>query len=79
VFAAVYKDRDIEMYRKLTMEAAGDDNPKVIPWLRVDKNIPAPPVGPELVKALCVRAKEALKKLDEEGKLTPGGAVDYYY
>lgn len=78
VFVAVYKDRDIDMYRKLTLEEAGD-NPKLIPWLRVDKSIPAPPVGPELVKALTIRAKEALRKLDEEGKLVPGELVDYYY
>ncbi|KAL2195271.1 hypothetical protein P885DRAFT_40560 [Corynascus similis CBS 632.67] len=79
VYAAVYRDRDIDMYRKLTTEAAGTDANNLLPWLRVDTSIPAPPVGPELVKALTLRAKNMLKKLDEEGKLVPGGAVDYYY
>lgn len=79
VFAAVYRDRDIDLYRKLTLEAAGDEPKNLIPWLRVDTSIPAPPIGPELVKALCLRAKDALKKLNEEGKLVAGGAVDYYY
>lgn len=78
VFVAVYKERDIDQYRKLTVEAAGEDA-KHLPWLRFDRSIPAPPVGPELVKALTVRVKDVLKKLDEEGKLVPGAPVDYYY
>ncbi|EFX02786.1 hypothetical protein CMQ_2715 [Grosmannia clavigera kw1407] len=79
VFVAAYHDRDINTYRQLTGDASGENDKKLLPWLRVDRSIPAPPIGPELVRTLCARAKAKLAELNKEGKLVPGGSVDYYY
>lgn len=78
MFTGAYEDSVIDQLRKETT-AAGGQGAKYLPWLRPDPSIPSPGPGPELVKLLVGRCKEALKKLDAEGKLVPGGEVDFYY
>ncbi|GJC85907.1 hypothetical protein ColLi_08745 [Colletotrichum liriopes] len=50
-----------------------------VPWLRQDSSKPAPPLGPEYGKAMVVRVKEALARLQGEGKLDGGYEGDEWY
>lgn len=79
VFTMIYRDVDIAMLRKTTLEVGGQ-GAKYLPWLRVDRALPTPPVGPEMVSALSARVKEVLDRLDKEGKLiATDDIVDFYY
>ncbi|KAK2008312.1 hypothetical protein LZ32DRAFT_609556 [Colletotrichum eremochloae] len=42
---------------------------RALPWLRPDTTKPHPPIGPEYGRALVVRIKALLAKLEEEGKM----------
>lgn len=66
------------MLRKLTKDASGE-NAQHIPWIRPDRTIPAPHIGPELVAALVQRTKDTLRILEDEGKLTMGAGDEHYY
>ncbi|CAI6098711.1 hypothetical protein V2G26_001390 [Clonostachys chloroleuca] len=50
-----------------------------LPWVRQDMEKPAPPLGPEYGKAMVARSKEALLKLQAEGKLDGTDDGLYYY
>ncbi|GKT87287.1 hypothetical protein Ct61P_05137 [Colletotrichum tofieldiae] len=50
-----------------------------VPWLRQDSSKPAPPLGPEYGKAMVVRVKEALARLQGEGKLDGSYEGDEWY
>lgn len=65
VFGGAYQDADVEELRKLVAATPGT---RRIPWLRVDSTLPHPPPGPEYAKAVVVRLKAMLAKLEEEGK-----------
>ncbi|KAF8215627.1 hypothetical protein K438DRAFT_1798993 [Mycena galopus ATCC 62051] len=66
VFGGAYEDGQIEDLRKLVAETVGT---RRIPWLRVDSNLPHPPIGPEYAANIIERAKAMLGKLEGEGKL----------
>lgn len=42
---------------------------KPLPWLRPDLSKPTPPIGPDYGKAIVLRIKETLKRLEDDGKL----------
>ncbi|KAF7347163.1 hypothetical protein MVEN_01470800 [Mycena venus] len=66
LFGGAYKDEMIEDVRGAVAKTA---ETKRIPWLRVDSNLPHPPLGPEYGAAIVERAKAILGKLEAEGKL----------
>ncbi|GKT47180.1 uncharacterized protein ColSpa_07361 [Colletotrichum spaethianum] len=52
---------------------------RTVPWLRQDSSKPAPPIGPEYGQAMVVRVKEALARLEGEGKLDGSYGGDEWY
>jgi hypothetical protein len=77
LIGGAYTDDDVASLRKLIDETEG--NVRRIPWLRVDSSKPAPPLGPEYGKAVVERAREALKRLEGEGKLTEDDGEVYFF
>lgn len=53
------------------MREAVGQGPQV-PWLSQDPDVPTPPLGPEYGKAMVVRVKEALWKMQASGRLDSG-------
>ncbi|KAJ7360848.1 hypothetical protein DFH08DRAFT_360188 [Mycena albidolilacea] len=66
VFGGAYEDSQIEDVRRAVAET---DGTKRIPWLRVDRSLPHPPIGPEYAAVIVDRMKALLGKLEGEGKL----------
>ncbi|KAI0450383.1 hypothetical protein F5B21DRAFT_508224 [Xylaria acuta] len=58
-----FDDADFGVIRKAA------EGIKPLPWLRADLAKPAPPVGPEYGKAIVVRVKELLSRLEKEGQM----------
>ncbi|KAH9219682.1 hypothetical protein DL95DRAFT_330978 [Leptodontidium sp. 2 PMI_412] len=46
---------------------------KGIPWLRPDSSVPVPPLGPKYGAAMVSRVKNALRELEEEGRVKGDG------
>lgn len=68
---AGYDEQGVEVMRT----AAKGLKPR--PWLRPDTTKPAPPLGPEYVKALVERIKVTLKELAEKGEMNEDKIVWY--
>lgn len=73
VFGGAYDAEGIASMREAVAQG-----PQV-PWLTQDPDVPTPPLGPEYGKAMVVRVKEALAKLQSSGRLdgSDGGSSMY--
>lgn len=71
-----YDDADYEAMRKAVDEAALERRPV---WLRNDLTIAMPPPGPEYGKAVVVRVKDMLEKLDKQKSLDGSDSKTYWY
>ncbi|KAJ7239786.1 hypothetical protein B0H12DRAFT_1135745 [Mycena haematopus] len=76
VFGGAYDDAQIEKVRRAVAETPGT---KRIPWLRVDNNLPHPPVGPDYAAAIVGRMKAMLSKLEGEGKFDVDDDSIYFF
>ncbi|KAH8710312.1 hypothetical protein HC256_007157 [Beauveria bassiana] len=70
-----YDDNDYEMMRKAVDATTLERRPV---WLRNDLSVAMPPPGPEYGKAVVVRVKNLLSKLDKENSLN-GADSDMYW
>ncbi|KAK1983564.1 hypothetical protein LZ30DRAFT_714075 [Colletotrichum cereale] len=52
---------------------------RTVPWLRQDPSKPTPPLGPEYGEAMVARVREALARLEGEGKLDGSYGGDEWY
>ncbi|KAH7126052.1 hypothetical protein EDB81DRAFT_765136 [Dactylonectria macrodidyma] len=73
VLGAAYEDEGINAMREAASQVAN------IPWIKQDTSLPTPPLGPEYGKAMVVRVKESLSKLDASGKLGIGEGGTFWY
>ncbi|TKW52965.1 hypothetical protein CTA1_3924 [Colletotrichum tanaceti] len=81
ILGGAFDDAAVAVLRKAVADAqeGGSADVRRVPWLRQDPDKPAPPLGPEYGKAMVARVKEALARLEAEGKLggTHGGEEWY--
>ncbi|EJP63193.1 uncharacterized protein BBA_07793 [Beauveria bassiana ARSEF 2860] len=70
-----YDDNDYEVMRKAVDAATLERRPV---WLRNDLSVAMPPPGPKYGKAVVVRVKNLLSKLDKENRLN-GADSDIYW
>ncbi|KAM3464365.1 hypothetical protein NHJ6243_002421 [Beauveria neobassiana] len=70
-----YDDNDYEVMRKAVDATTLERRPV---WLRNDLSVAMPPPGPEYGKAVVVRVKNLLSKLDKENRLN-GADSDMYW
>ncbi len=71
-----YDDNDYETMRKAVDAATLARRPV---WLRNDLSVAMPPPGPEYGKAVVVRVKNLLAKLDKENSLDGSDSSTYWY
>lgn len=71
-----YDDDDYEAMRKAVDAATLERRPV---WLRNDLSVDMPPPGPEYGKAVVVRVKNLLAKLEKEKKLDGSDSSSYWY
>ena len=71
-----YDDNDYEAMRKAVDAATLERRPV---WLRNDLSVEMPPPGPEYGKAVVVRVKNLLAKLEKEKKLDGSHSNSYWY
>ncbi|OAA69293.1 hypothetical protein LEL_10169 [Akanthomyces lecanii RCEF 1005] len=71
-----YDDNDYEAMRKAVDAATLERRPV---WLRNDLSVEMPPPGPEYGKAVVVRVKNLLAKLEKEKKLDGSDSNSYWY
>ncbi|KAJ5670180.1 uncharacterized protein N7477_005543 [Penicillium maclennaniae] len=72
VFAgALYGDEEFEEMRQACQGLSS------IPWLKMDMNIPRPPLGPGYGEHVVNRVKACMKKIETEGKLEQDGVWLY--
>lgn len=76
VLGSAFDDAAVEVLRGAVAKAQGA---RKVPWLRHDLSKPSPPIGPEYGKVVLARAKEALGKLEREGKLDGEHGDDEWY
>ncbi|WYZ36758.1 hypothetical protein EsH8_II_000264 [Colletotrichum jinshuiense] len=76
VLGSAFDDAAVEVLRGAVANAQGA---RKVPWLRHDLSKPSPPIGPEYGKVVLARAKEALGKLEREGKLDGEHGDDEWY
>lgn len=68
VFAgALYGDEEIDEMRQASQEFSS------IPWLKMDKSVPRPPLGPGYAEHVVERIKTCMKKIEAEGRLEQDG------
>ncbi|OLN87223.1 hypothetical protein CCHL11_03602 [Colletotrichum chlorophyti] len=76
ILGGAFDDATTEVLRKAVAETQGA---REVPWLSQDSSKPAPPLGPEYGKAMVARVKEALTRLEGEGKLDGSyGGAEWY-
>ncbi|KAH7136811.1 hypothetical protein B0J13DRAFT_560082 [Dactylonectria estremocensis] len=73
VLGAAYEEDLINVMREAASQVAN------IPWIRQDTSLPTPPLGPEYGKAMVVRVKESLGKLESSGSLGVGEGGMFWY
>ncbi|ATY63243.1 hypothetical protein A9K55_007083 [Cordyceps militaris] len=71
-----YDDDDYDVMRKAVDAAALKERPV---WLRNDLSVVMPPPGPEYGKAIVVRVKKMLAKLEKDKKLDGSDGNVYWY
>ncbi|KAM3504489.1 hypothetical protein MY10362_003537 [Beauveria mimosiformis] len=71
-----YDDNDYEVMRKAVDAAALERRPV---WLRNDLSVAMPPPGPEYGKAVVVRVKDLLSKLEKENSLDAADSNMYWF
>ncbi|KAM0743797.1 hypothetical protein ACQRIT_001111 [Beauveria bassiana] len=71
-----YDDNDFEMMRKAVDATTLERRPV---WLRNDLSVAMPPPGPEYGKAVVVRVKNLLRKLDKENSLDGADSNMYWF
>jgi hypothetical protein len=72
VLGGGYDDAAVKVLR----EAVGQkEGARDVPWLRPDRSVATPPLGPEYGKAMVQRTKTCLDKLKKDGKIVGSGEV----
>ncbi|CAG8972203.1 hypothetical protein HYALB_00007345 [Hymenoscyphus albidus] len=78
IMGAGYSDTDVDSIRK----ACRDVQTPSIPWLQSDTSLPTPPLGPEYGRALVVRIKAPMMRMEkdkqESGKIESTDDIVYY-
>jgi hypothetical protein len=72
VFAgALYGDREIDEMRQACTGLSS------VPWLKMDMNVPKPPVGPGYAEHVVQRIKACMRKIEADGMLGQDGVWLY--
>ncbi|KAJ3474594.1 hypothetical protein NLG97_g9773 [Lecanicillium saksenae] len=71
-----YDDGDYDAMRRAVDEAPLERRPV---WLRNDLSVAMPPPGPEYGKAVVVRVKNLLDKLEKQKSLDGSDSKEYWY
>ncbi|KAF9878940.1 hypothetical protein CkaCkLH20_03840 [Colletotrichum karsti] len=82
ILGSAFDDDALATIKKGVADAAakaGGPEMRKVPWVRNDTSKPAPPIGPEYGRAVVARCKEALGRLEKEGKLDGGYDGDEWY
>ncbi|KAJ5356408.1 hypothetical protein N7517_011017 [Penicillium concentricum] len=72
VFAGgLYGDEEIDEMRQACLGLSS------VPWLKMDRSVPKPPLGPGYAEHVVDRVKTCLKKIEAEGKMEQDGVWLY--
>ncbi|KAK1593613.1 uncharacterized protein LY79DRAFT_669156 [Colletotrichum navitas] len=80
ILGGAFHDAATAALQGAVADARASADVRTVPWLRQDSSKPAPPRGgPEYGAAMVVRVREALARLEGEGKLDGSYGGDEWY